>query len=592
MAGGSGATPNTAWSLSHAVAAALPGDVVLVAGGVYAGKFTISATGTESEPITFLASGTNGPAVIDGTGLASDHDGLFFIQTFGGTTRGNVKIIGFEFRNYTVQDGSGIRLVASNNGTISNVEIRNCRIHHILGTNAMGITVYGTNPNTAIRGVIIDGCEIFNCEPASSETIAINGNIDGFSVTNCHIRDCNNIGIDAIGGESGLPVGNSPGKVARNGIISHNRIERCIAGGASAGIAAAGIYVDGGRDIVIENNVITECDFGIEVGAENAVTTTGVVVRQNVMAKNRFNGLIFGAPGFSSGSVSGCLFQNNLLYRNDSLNEESAEIQIQSASGSTIENNVVHANGDSNLTFIYADDPLIIQGETLRNNWFYSTLGPDVGSYSWDSEAWGYAEFTATGANPGGGFGNPLLVDPENGDYHLAPISPCIDRGHLATNIAPGTLTDTDGLPRLRGTAPDCGIDEVFPVDGWFRTTFPGQGLSPPRLAADSDKDGASDFMEYAAGFDPKSATSMPRLLISSKPERTLELTYFRNPAATDTVMLMLNGSNASPADLLTSPTPSFSSDGPARLKMTWTLPPPEAALPRRFFAVKAALVP
>ena len=46
---------------------------------------------------------------------------------------------------------------------------------------------------------------------------------------------------------------------------------------------AGGIYVDGGRDIVIENNVVTECDLGIEIGAENA----GIVAAQHRRAQQR-----------------------------------------------------------------------------------------------------------------------------------------------------------------------------------------------------------------------------------------------------------------------------------------------------------------
>jgi hypothetical protein len=53
---------------------------------------------------------------------------------------------------------------------------------------------------------------------------------------------------------------------------------------------------------------------------------------------------------------------------------------------------------------------------------------------------------------------NPLLVDPANGNFHLAPGSPCIDAGDPVNYPA----TDFEGDPRPHGPAPDIGADEVY----------------------------------------------------------------------------------------------------------------------------------
>src|SRR4029077_12731893 len=79
-------------------------------------------------------------------------------------------------------------------------ELRRNRIHDIRGRNAMGITVFATEP-TAISDLVIDGNEVYDCDPAPSEALTLNGNVDWFQVTNNVVRDVNNIGIDAIGGE-------------------------------------------------------------------------------------------------------------------------------------------------------------------------------------------------------------------------------------------------------------------------------------------------------------------------------------------------------------------------------------------------------
>jgi uncharacterized repeat protein (TIGR01451 family) len=54
-------------------------------------------------------------------------------------------------------------------------------------------------------------------------------------------------------------------------------------------------------------------------------------------------------------------------------------------------------------------------------------------------------------------WGDPAFVDPDNGNYHLAPGSAAIDRG-----VAAGVHTDIDGEPRTG--VPDLGADEATPA--------------------------------------------------------------------------------------------------------------------------------
>ncbi len=56
----------------------------------------------------------------------------------------------------------------------------------------------------------------------------------------------------------------------------------------------------------------------------------------------------------------------------------------------------------------------------------------------------------------------PQFINPWLGDYHLLPISRCIDAGNAS---APGLpLTDAEGRPRIIGTAPDMGAAEFVPA--------------------------------------------------------------------------------------------------------------------------------
>ncbi|NIQ40034.1 MAG: hypothetical protein GTN81_15845, partial [Proteobacteria bacterium] len=59
---------------------------------------------------------------------------------------------------------------------------------------------------------------------------------------------------------------------------------------------------------------------------------------------------------------------------------------------------------------------------------------------------------------------DPSFVDPDNGDFHLQPGSPCIDAG--TDNVQDLPLEDFEGDPRIAGSGPDMGVDEVVAESG------------------------------------------------------------------------------------------------------------------------------
>ena len=127
-------------------------------------------------------------------------------------------------------------------------------------------------------------------------------------------------------------------KVAREGVCKGNRVEN--ARSNYGGGYAAGIYVDGGRDIVIESNIVTQCDLGIEVGAENkGVVTSGIVVKRNVFYKNDKAGIVFGGYDAKRGRVEKCEFLENQCYQNTAHAKPQAELWIQQASGNVVKGN-------------------------------------------------------------------------------------------------------------------------------------------------------------------------------------------------------------------------------------------------------------
>jgi cysteine-rich repeat protein len=435
-------------TIQAALDAAVPGDTISVkdTAGPYFEKITIPTSGSPGAYVTLQAFAGHSP-ILDGTGVPGSNMVLIDSKSY-------VRLIGFEIRNNLgVHDGSGVRVLGSG----SHVEIRDNRIHDIRGQDAMGITVYGTEP-ISISNLVIDGNEIHDCEPARSEALTLNGNVEIFAVTNNIVRDVNNIGIDFIGGETDIQP--DPSKVARNGVCSGNQVYR--ARSSYGGGYAGGIYVDGGRDIVIERNIVSECDLGIEIGAENAgTTTTGIIVRDNIVHRNDKVGIVFGGFAASVGRVKDCSFLNNTCYQNDTLGEGLGELWIQFAEDNAIRNNIFHATAQGVL--------LYSENGNVNNALDYNLWHADAGNptFVWQGNAYGsFAAYQGgSGQDANSWFADPQLMDPAGEDFHLASTSPAVDAGDPA--FIPGAgENDIDGAPRVSGLRVDLGADEINCGDG------------------------------------------------------------------------------------------------------------------------------
>lgn len=429
-------------TIQKAADTATPGTTVLVQPGTYNEKVTVNVSGSAGGGfITFQAAGN---VTLSGAGVTGSN--LFYLKD-----RSYVRLHGFELRSHlSVDNGSGVRI----EGFGDHLEIRQCRIHDIRGVNAMGITVYGTS-TTPITNLIIDGNEIYDCEPAQSEALVLNGNVRSFQVTSNYVHDVNNIGIDFIGGEGLCP---DPAQdAARNGVCAWNRVARARAN--YGGGYGAGIYVDGGRDIVIENNTVTESDLGLEIGAENpGIVTTNIVVRNNVLYRNDKPGLIFGGFDSTVGRVRFCQFLNNTLWNNDTLRTGDGELVIQYAETNVLRNNLIWASSQNRGLTSGAGS----LGNTLDYNLWFSDGPTNTTSFVWRSTLFsGFASYQlGTQQDANSHCVPPLLANPAGADFHLATNSPARDAGDPAFAPGPGE-TDLDGQPRRFGGRVDIGADEV-----------------------------------------------------------------------------------------------------------------------------------
>lgn len=446
--------PGDAATIQGGLALAFAGDTVEVAAGTYAETLVFPRSGAPGAPIT-LTAGPGANVHLDAATLSAAN--VILLED-----RSHIRIVGLEIRDHTVvDDGSAIRILGSG----QNIQILGNRIHDVTGTSAMAITVYGTEPSP-ISDLILAGNEIRDVEAAPSEAITLNGNVDGFLIEGNLLHTIDNIAIDAIGGESDIQP--DPALVARNGVIRGNTV--IAANSSYEGGYAGGIYVDGGRDIVIENNYVEASDLGIEIGAENGgITARNVVVRNNTVVRNERAGIVVGGYASDAGRTDDVVIRHNTLIENNVVGESGqgrffvgggiSELWVQWVEDLTITGNLVVA-GPENVLVGSFDAGSVSGSVAIERNLYWSGA---IGSadFSWQgTAASGVGPWrTLTGFDQLTVVADPQLVDTPLNDFHLGPASPARDAFDPAFT-PDASERDADLAPRKRGTAVDLGSDE------------------------------------------------------------------------------------------------------------------------------------
>lgn len=422
----------------------------------------------------------------------------------------HVPIEGLELTGWTTSElghtPAGIIVTSSGASTVDGIELVGNRIHDLGHTHpaefsdaeladcdgslpdcardaafeiqAFGIAVKG-RAAAPIRGLQVVGNTLEDLRLGGSEPLAINGNVDGFEVTDNVVHDVNNIAIDAIGFEdldSHPPGVSDDEKLARNGLIARNRIWNVSsdgnpaygqygADGRAEGFdrAAVGVYVDGGRGVTLEGNVVVRADIGIEVAAEYDLgTTRDNVVRSNLVAATEFGGISLG--GYAEENDDGG------LARDEAYNGEGNAVGIE-----VVANTVHTAGGGPAVVVQHRVRDSVIAGNILAAGEGEAVVGVTDDALAGVEQAANLEIVAADeGADPDGVFISAELPGAEallaggaalREFLHLAlaPGSPAVDAGVAVT--ATGTVldlgpADVDGDPRQAG-AVDVGADEV-----------------------------------------------------------------------------------------------------------------------------------
>jgi Secretion system C-terminal sorting domain/Right handed beta helix region len=249
--------------------------------------------------------------------------------------------------------------------------------------NLSPLIILGTT-DTSVRNVIIDSNTVYNNVPGYSEAITINGNVDSFAVNNNLVFDNANIGIVAAGNYQWIVddvtfTVTTPNNFSKNGFILNNTVYRNI----SPIAVSAGIYLDGSRNVLVQNNESYNNGTGISIGNEQANSISGYhVINSNVFRDNLTPGLYYGSTNTTSW-VERCNVKNNTIKNNYTIDpvlrarannrygiadstERGAEVVIFRLRNSKFEQNTIESLSDRVLGLY-----LTQINDTLRYNTYF-----------------------------------------------------------------------------------------------------------------------------------------------------------------------------------------------------------------------------
>jgi len=338
-------------TIQQAIELVKPGFSVILLEGVYHQTVSIERSGSAEQGYITLRNEDGQTAILDGKEVQEAEDGVISVENAS-----YVRVKGLEIRHYVTSsaDVTPIGIYVSGSGT--HIEIIANRIHD-LGTyagpkadggNAHGIAVYG-NSADALSQIEITENELYNLKLGASEAMAINGNVDGFRVMQNIVHDNDNIGIDIIGFEAVAP--NLAQDQARNGVIQENHVYHISSYGNPAygnEYSAAGIYVDGGKDIKIIDNDLHDNDFGIELASEHAGgATSNIEVSLNRIYNNLAAGITLGGYDEARGRTDHCVITENQLIENNAKRLGYGEINLAfDTRNNELHNNYIQPNED------------------------------------------------------------------------------------------------------------------------------------------------------------------------------------------------------------------------------------------------------
>ena len=395
---------------------------------------------------------------------------------------------------------------------------------HFVGKDVILRSTNPTDPDV-VASTIIDGNEAGSVVTFSGEETP-DCVLAGFTIRNG----------DAVDG--GGICGNDTLATIRNNTISHNW----------AGHAGGGIW---GCDGIILNNTISDnscpqyggglssCHGSIQnntISGNWAEYGGGLYVCHATIEDNT---IIGNSVENSGGGLQSCdgTIQNNVISVNVAVNDGGALARCDG----TIQNNVISDNSTGRFGGgLYVCTGLILNNTIAGNHageaggGLQSCEGSIINCIIWGNSDGDDGAQLRVSSTPiysciqdwvEGGEGNissdPQFVDPDSGDYHLQPNSPCIDAASLYYfwRFSPNFAVDVDGDCRLVGSFLDMGSDEyggTLDTDGDLLADSDEAAYGTNVNDPDTDGDGLRDGVELLRGTSPNSYDTAPGISVPS----------------------------------------------------------------------------
>lgn len=390
--------------------AALPGDTVLVADGTWAGVY-VSASGTEDNPITLIASGS----ACNITSDAASHDACIYLDDVSYIIINGFNIVG--------DSGNCIGAHNASAGSpMLGIEVRNC---DLTGSGGDEIAYF-----SHCYGLLVENCVIHDNQGGGKDHgiyIANAGSKD------CTIQDCEFYNI--TGTDSQMLHVNGDSGQGGDGLITGLTVDRCVFHDG----ATNAINLDGVQDSLFRNLLVYNLTNGTPIRGyviDGAAGPSGLEFVNNTLISPKwaikltddvgghtaFNNILDGSDGnICCGNVDIKSNYNIFLATAYSVNEESTTINLaawQSATGedanSTEETDTdVFVNVAGDVYTLATDSPAVDAGINTFNSLTAPTLdilstsrpaatGYDCGCYEGEAEAPGaYDYYLSPSGNDG-----------------------------------------------------------------------------------------------------------------------------------------------------------------------------------------------